>query len=538
VNPNGSAVEVHFQWGLTTNYGSVTTSIFPGSGSSTLGFSAALPGLIPGTNYHFRFTATNAFGWGWGADQTFTTVSTNANLSSLTVSIGTLTPAFNPGTNSYSLAVSNIVSSITLTSVVADATATISNRINGGPFTALASGVASGPVALNVGDTVIEVKVTAQDPSSTKSYFMTVNRAAILPSPEIAVEQPLNTNIADGDGQSFGNVNVGANTSLTFTIKNTGGADLTGLGIVVDGTDAPMFTVTTNPTAPVSGPNGSTTFTVRFAPNSAGTKTAALHIANNDTDESPFDLTLTGMGVCVTVICPPLIVTNYICNDVFVPQQYPMIVSNSCPSVQVQVNCNPPPGTPLGVGVHPINCVVTAGGTVVAQCNFVILVIRDSTPPVISCPDDISVTGCVSPLGGCGAVVNYPAPVTSDNSGIMAVNCVPPSGSFFPCGITTVTCTAVDHCLAEAACQFTITVLEPPPITLVQRARLPNGDFQFAFSNTNCATFTVLATTNMALPLSNWTVLGSVPEISPGQFQFTDPQATNSAQRFYRVRSP
>jgi hypothetical protein len=27
-------------------------------------------------------------------------------------------------------------------------------------------------------------------------------------------------------------------------------------------------------------------------------------------------------------------------------------------------------------------------------------------------------------------------------------------------------------------------------------------------------------------------------EVSPGQFQFTDPQATSSPRRFYRVRSP
>jgi len=33
-------------------------------------------------------------------------------------------------------------------------------------------------------------------------------------------------------------------------------------------------------------------------------------------------------------------------------------------------------------------------------------------------------------------------------------------------------------------------------------------------------------------------VLGSPNEISAGQFQFTDPQATNDRQRFYRVRSP
>ena len=50
--------------------------------------------------------------------------------------------------------------------------------------------------------------------------------------------------------------------------------------------------------------------------------------------------------------------------------------------------------------------------------------------------------------------------------------------------------------------------------------------------------FTAFATTNLSLPFRNWTRLGLVPEVSPGQFQFTDTQATNSPQRFCRVRSP
>jgi len=67
---------------------------------------------------------------------------------------------------------------------------------------------------------------------------------------------------------------------------------------------------------------------------------------------------------------------------------------------------------------------------------------------------------------------------------------------------------------------------------------LDNGSFQLAFTNTPGAFLGVLATTNLTLPLSNWTMLGAATEVSPGQFQFTDPQATNTPQRFYRVRSP
>jgi alpha-N-arabinofuranosidase len=67
-----------------------------------------------------------------------------------------------------------------------------------------------------------------------------------------------------------------------------------------------------------------------------------------------------------------------------------------------------------------------------------------------------------------------------------------------------------------------------------------NGSFSFAFTNFTGLNFTVLSTTNLALPVNAWSNLGAAVE-SPagsGQFQFTDPQATNLVQRFYRVRSP
>jgi uncharacterized membrane protein/subtilisin-like proprotein convertase family protein len=111
--------------------------------------------------------------------------------------------------------------------------------------------------------------------------------------PEIAVEQPLNSDLADGGSRNFGNVTVGSSNSLTFAIRNIGTGDLTGLGITVDGADAAMFSVATNPTVPIA-PSASTTFIVTFAPTSSGNKTATLHIANNDADENPFDIVLTG----------------------------------------------------------------------------------------------------------------------------------------------------------------------------------------------------------------------------------------------------
>jgi hypothetical protein len=77
----------------------------------------------------------------------------------------------------------------------------------------------------------------------------------------------------------------------------------------------------------------------------------------------------------------------------------------------------------------------------------------------------------------------------------------------------------------------------PPQLT---GAGLNSGSFSFSFTNTSGATFTVFATTNLALPLSTWANLGPAVEspVGSGRFQFTDPLAGNSPQRFYEVQSP
>jgi len=64
------------------------------------------------------------------------------------------------------------------------------------------------------------------------------------------------------------------------------------------------------------------------------------------------------------------------------------------------------------------------------------------------------------------------------------------------------------------------------------------GAFQLSFTNLSGLGFTVLGSTNVALPVAQWTVLGAPVENPPGRYQFTDPQATNNPTRFYRVRSP
>ena len=79
-----------------------------------------------------------------------------------------------------------------------------------------------------------------------------------------------------------------------------------------------------------------------------------------------------------------------------------------------------------------------------------------------------------------------------------------------------------------------------PPV--LENITVPAGGaangLQFTFTNAPAADFTVLTATNVSLALTNWTVLGEVQQVAPGQYQFTDPQAATNPVRFYRVRSP
>ncbi|MFL5873392.1 MAG: hypothetical protein ACJ75T_07970 [Solirubrobacterales bacterium] len=76
-NTFGGQTTFHFEYGLTTDYGSrVPTGAdgIAGNLRTPRTFSRLVAGLQPGTTYHFRLVATNSGGTTAGADRTFTTL--------------------------------------------------------------------------------------------------------------------------------------------------------------------------------------------------------------------------------------------------------------------------------------------------------------------------------------------------------------------------------------------------------------------------------------------------------------------------------
>ena len=86
-------------------------------------------------------------------------------------------------------------------------------------------------------------------------------------------------------------------------------------------------------------------------------------------------------------------------------------------------------------------------------------------PLQIVCPGDFTAPAC-----GAGSVVVVYPPVyaVGDCATNVILTCAPPSGSLFPLGVTTVTCTALDPCGGRSQCSFNVTVAldtSPPVLT-------------------------------------------------------------------------
>lgn len=130
-----------------------------------------------------------------------------------------------------------------------------------------------------------------------------ISLTTALPSSEMNIKGN-STSIVDGDitpsstdNTDFASIPINSTKDITYTIENSGQAvlNLTGTPIVtVNGSSD--FTVLTQPASAAVASAGNTTFVVRFNPTTTGLKTAEISIANDDSDENPYNFTVQGAG--------------------------------------------------------------------------------------------------------------------------------------------------------------------------------------------------------------------------------------------------
>ncbi|MFM1770280.1 MAG: hypothetical protein RJA22_2809, partial [Verrucomicrobiota bacterium] len=139
---------------------------------------------------------------------------------------------------------------------------------------------------------------------------------------------------------------------------------------------------------------------------------------------------------------------------------YSVVATDNCPGLTVA--CVPASGSVFAKGVTTVACTATDAAGNTNRCTFTVSV-SDAEVPVASCPANLSVT--TSP-GSCASNVTFAA-TSADNCPGQTVACVPPSGSVFAKGVTTVACTATDAVGNTNRCAFTVTVsdAEAPAIS-------------------------------------------------------------------------
>ena len=219
---------------------------------------------------------------GHGPDKTITSAATvaveaasvdlssDADLSSLTLSAGALVPAFAAATVDYTAAVGNAVPRIRVTPTVNDATASVT--VAG---TTVASGATSAAIDLEVGANTIDIVVAAQD-GTEKTYTVTVTRDA--PNTAPTVNAGLDQSVTFGANVTLSGTATDpdqASDTLTYSWEQTSGTP--------DVTLNDAATATATFTAPDSAATLEFTLTVTDAASAAITDTLTITVVASDT---------------------------------------------------------------------------------------------------------------------------------------------------------------------------------------------------------------------------------------------------------------
>ena len=120
----------------------------------------------------------------------------------------------------------------------------------------------------------------------------------LAPGAEIAVTVD-GTDVTDGSGSvNFGSVGAGGSAQKLFTVTNLGSSNLTLSNLAA----STGFSIVNNFASTTVAAGASTTFLIGMTTNTVGTFTGTLSFSNNDTDENPFNFSLTGTVTAATIL--------------------------------------------------------------------------------------------------------------------------------------------------------------------------------------------------------------------------------------------
>ena len=129
--------------------------------------------------------------------------------------------------------------------------------------------------------------------------------------------------------------------------------------------------------------------------------------------------------------------------------------------------CSPASGETFAIGTTPVGCSATDAHGNTSSGSFHIAVL-DTTPPTLTLPADLTVEA----TGPSGAAVTFGVSASDVVDGPVTPDCDATSGTTFPLGLATVTCSATDAHGNVSSGSFNVTVQDTTPPTLTLPADL------------------------------------------------------------------
>ncbi len=360
----------------------------------------------------------------------------NVNLGSLQVDEGAvpLSPAFSAGTTSYTATVAQTALLIYLRATAQDSAAgiTINGQVTAATY-----------VGLYPGLNTVTVKVTAPDGVSSKTYTVAVTKPASA-NDNLSQLQTMLAPLTPAFDPAITAYTATASTDLPFEFVMAFPDDYTAT-TVVNGVVGCCGSV--NPLQ-----FGSNLFVVEVIAPSGSRKTYTVDVNLPEPPAAMFALADT---------TPPTVRAFLSTNG---HPHHPNAWTNG--DVNVHFTCTDKGGAGLDANACPADRLITTAGDQIVNSGQVcdkagnctpgigVRVRIDRTAPSMTVPASLSAT-----TAGSGAVQTYSVTGTDAESGLLRnVTCTPPSGSFFPAGTTTVTCTAFDLAGNRADASFAVVI--------------------------------------------------------------------------------
>jgi len=141
----------------------------------------------------------------------------------------------------------------------------------------------------------------ANNDSNENPYTFTIKGTGVDTFPEMNITQGLDSIVDNTGSYDFGSVGLGNTLGpITFTIENTGTANLslsdTPKIKKIGGNDTDFIISQSSTASSVADSGSSTTFSIAFTPSAGGSRTTTISIANNDSDENPYNFKVEGTG--------------------------------------------------------------------------------------------------------------------------------------------------------------------------------------------------------------------------------------------------